>query len=40
MNNDYLKDIRICRTHSGRKINAAGYILITASPYSDAEGYS
>ena len=26
------------RTHSGRKLKATGYVLITVSPYRDAEG--
>ena len=40
MKNDYLKDTRICRTHSGRKRKATGYVLLTGSPYRDALGYS
>ena len=27
----------MCRTHSGRKLKATGYILIAGSPYRDAE---
>ena len=36
--NDYIKDTRIRRTYSGRKRKATGYVLITGSPYRDAEG--
>ena len=39
LKNDFIKDTRICQTHSGRKPNATGYVLITGSPYSYAEGY-
>ena len=38
MKNDYIKDTRICRTYSGRKRKATCYVLITGSPYRDAEG--
>ena len=38
MKHDYKKDTRICQTYSGRKRKAPGYILITGSPYRDAEG--
>ena len=38
MKNDYIKDTRIRRTYSGRKRKATGYVLITGSPYRDAEG--
>ena len=34
-----IKDTRICQTYSGRKRKATGYVLITGSPYCDAEGY-
>ena len=27
----------MCRTYSGRKRKATGYVLITGSPYRDAE---
>ena len=40
MKNDYIKDTRIRRTYSGRKRKATGYVLITGSPYRDAEGLS
>ena len=40
MKNDYIKDTRIRRTYSGRKRKATGYVLLTGSPYCDAEGYS
>ena len=36
--NDYIKDRIIERTYSGRKRKATGYVLITFSPYRDAEG--
>ena len=36
--NDYIKDIRIQRTYSGRKRKATGYVSLTGSPYRDAEG--
>ena len=36
--NDYIKDTRMRRTYSGRKRKATGYVLITGSPYCDAEG--
>ena len=39
LKNDYIKDTRICRTYSGRKRKATCYVLITGSPYRDAEGY-
>ena len=38
LKNDFIKDIRICQTYSGRKWKAAGHVLITGSPYRDAEG--
>ena len=40
MKNDYIKYTRICRTYSGRKRKATGYVYITGSPYRDAEGSS
>ena len=39
MKNDYIKDTRISWTHSGRKRRATGHVLLTGSPYCDAEGY-
>ena len=36
--NDFIKDTRIRQTYSGRKRKATGYVLITGSPYRDAEG--
>ena len=38
LNNDFIKDTRICRTYSGKKRKASGYVLITGSSYRDAEG--
>ena len=38
MKHEYIKDTRICRTHSGRKRKATGYVLLSGSPYRDAEG--
>ena len=38
MKHDYIKYTRIRRTYSGRKRKATGYVLITGSPYCDAEG--
>ena len=40
MKNDYIKDAIIRRTYSGRKRKAKGYVLLTGSPYRDAEGSS
>ena len=40
MKNDYIRDTRISRTYSGRKIKATGYVYITGSPYRDTEGSS
>ena len=40
MKHDYIKDTRISRTYSGRKRKATGYVLLTGSPYRDAEGSS
>ena len=40
MKNYYIKDTRIHWTYSGRKLKAKGYVLITGSPYNDAEGSS
>ena len=40
MKNDYIKDTRIRRKYSERKGKAKGYVLITGSPYRDAEGLS
>ena len=37
--NDFIKDTRTSWTYSERKINATSYVLITGSPYCDAEGY-
>ena len=37
LKNDYIKDRRIRRTCSGRKQKTAGYVLLTGSPYRDAE---
>ena len=34
-----IKDTRIRETYSGRKLKATCYVLITGSPYCDAEGY-
>ena len=38
LKNDFIKDTRIRQTYSGRKWKANGYVLITGSPYRDAEG--
>ena len=38
LKNDFIKDRIICQTYSGRKRKATGYVLITGSPYRDAEG--
>ena len=38
LKNDFIKDTRIRRTYSGRKRKATGNVLITGSPYRDAEG--
>ena len=38
LRNNYIKDRIIQRTYSGRKRKATGYVLITGSPYCDAEG--
>ena len=38
LNNDYIKDTTIRWTYSRRKRKATGYVLITGSPYRDAEG--
>ena len=38
LKNDFIKYTRICQTYSGRKRKAKGYVLITGSPYRDAEG--
>ena len=38
MKNEYIKDTRIRRIYSGKKRKATGYVLITGSPYRDAEG--
>ena len=35
--NDFIKDTRTSWTYSERKINATSYVLITGSPYRDAE---
>ena len=40
MKNDYIKNTRTRRTHSGRKRKATGYVLITGSTYHDAKGSS
>ena len=40
MKHDYIKDTRIRRTYSGRKRKATGYVLLSGSPYRDAEGYA
>ena len=40
MKTDYIKDTRICWKHSGRQLKATCYVLITGSPYRDAEGFS
>ena len=37
MKHDYIKDKIIRRKYSGRKRKATGYVLITGSPYRDAE---
>ena len=36
--NNCIKDTIMRRTYSGRKRKATGYVLITGSPYRDAEG--
>ena len=38
LKNDYINDTRMRRTYSGRKRKATGYVLITGSPYRNAEG--
>ena len=38
--NDYIKDTRIRRTYSGRKLRETGYVYLKCSPYPDAEGSS
>ena len=38
--NDYIKDTKIRRTYSGRKLRAAGYVYLNGSPYRYAEGLS
>ena len=38
LKNAYIKYTIIHRTYSGRKRKATGYVLITGSPYRDAEG--
>ena len=38
LQNDYIKDRIIHRTSSRRKRKATGHVLITGSPYCDAEG--
>ena len=38
LKNDYIKDTIMRRTYSGRKRRATCYVLITGSPYRDAEG--
>ena len=38
LQNDCIKDTITRRTYSGRKRKATGYVLITGSPYRDAEG--
>ena len=40
MKHDHIKYTRICRTYSGRKWKETGYVLLTGSPYRDAEGSS
>ena len=40
MKHDYIKDTIIRRIYSGRKRKATGYVLLTGSPYRDAEGSS
>ena len=40
MKTDYIKDTIIRRTYSGIKLKEIGYVLITVSPYRDAEGMS
>ena len=40
MKHDYIKDTIICWTYSGRKRKATGFVLLTGSPYLDAEGSS
>ena len=37
MKHEYKKDTRIRQTYSGRKRKATGYVLLTGSPYRDAE---
>ena len=37
---EMIKDTRIGRTYSGRKRKETGYVLLTGSPYRDAEGSS
>ena len=38
MKHDYIKDTRISQTYSGRKRKAKCYVLLSGSPYRDAEG--
>ena len=38
--NEFIKDTRMRPKYSGRKQKATGYVLITGSPYRDAEGSS
>ena len=38
LKHDFIKDTRMRQTYSGRKRKATGYVLITGSPYRDAEG--
>ena len=40
MKHDYIKYTRILWAYSGRKRKATGHVLLTVSPYRDAEGYS
>ena len=40
MKNDYIKDTRVRRTYSGRKLKETGYVYIPGSPYFDDEGQS
>ena len=39
MKNEYIKNTKIRQTYSGRKRKSTGYVLITGSPYCDAEVY-
>ena len=36
----FIKDTRIWSVHSGRKLEATGFVYLQGSPYCDAEGSS